>query len=134
VISKRRNKIMALAVTVTFVDRSNNALRVYGTIAASGNYTTGGDTLSFAGQDAIKSSSLPKFVSIQSQNSSGHSLWEYGYTPGTTQANGKMQVLGQQPTSATTGVIPFSELAAAAYPASITGDVITFEAVFAFGV
>jgi hypothetical protein len=125
---------MALAVTVSFVDRSVNSLRVYGTITASGSYTTGGDTLSFAGFDQIKSSSLPKFVSIQSQNASGHSLWEYGYTPGTTQANCKMQVLGQQPTSATAGVIQFSELAAGAYPASITSDVITFEAVFAFGV
>lgn len=125
---------MALAVTVTYVDRSVNSLRVYGTIAATGSYTTGGDTLSFAGFDQIKSSSLPKFVSIQSQNAAGHSLWEYGYTPGTTLATCKMQVLGQQPTSATTGIIQFSELAAAAYPASITGDVIMFEAVFTYGV
>jgi hypothetical protein len=125
---------MALALTVTLVDRSVNALRVYGTITASGSYSTGGDTLSFAGFDQIKSSSLPQFVSIQSQNASGHSLWEYGFTPGTTQANGKMQVLGQQPTSATTGVIQFAELAAGAYPASITGDKIMYEAVFVFGV
>jgi hypothetical protein len=125
---------MALALTVTLVDRSNNALRVYGTITASGSYSAGGDTLSFAGFDQIKSSSLPQFVSIQSQNASGHSLWEYGFTPGTTQANGKMQVLGQQPTSATTGVIQFSELAAGAYPASITSDKIMYEAVFVFGV
>jgi hypothetical protein len=124
---------MALAVTVNFVDRSNNALRVYGTIAATGSYTTGGDTLSFANQALIASNTLPKIVSIQSQNAAGHSLWEYGFTPGTTFANGKMQVLGQQPTSATTGVIPLSELAAAAYPASITGDVIVFEAVFTYG-
>lgn len=125
---------MALTATILNVTRDTSALRVYGKIAASGTYTTGGDTLSFAGFDQIKANSIPLFVSVQSQNSAGHSGWEYGFTPGTTLANSKMQVLGQQPTSASAGVIALSELAAGSYPASITGDVILFEAVFLYGV
>jgi hypothetical protein len=58
---------MALAITATTVvtDRSTNAGRVYAKIVASGSYVAGGDTLSFAGLDAIKSDSVPFFVSIQ---------------------------------------------------------------------
>jgi hypothetical protein len=123
---------MSLAITPAslFVDRSGNAIRVYGKIVATGNYVTGGDTLSFAGLDAIKSNSIPVLVSISSQSSGG---FEYRFVPGTTMANGKMQSFGQQPTSATTGVIAMSEVAAGAYPAGVTGDVIVFEAVFVFG-
>jgi len=124
---------MALSFSVTTTDRSTNAIRVYGTIAASGSYSTSGDTLSFAGFDQIKSDTIPFFVTIQSQKGTGASGFEYRFVPGTTMANGKMQVFGQQPTSATTGVIALSELAAGAYPAGVTGDAILVEAVFVFG-
>lgn len=125
---------MALAFTVTATDRSTNALRVYGKIVASGSYVAGGDTLSLAGQSQIVSSTVPFFVSVQSQASAGASGFEYRFVPGTTLANGKLQVFGQQPTSATGGVIAMSEVAAGAYPAGVTGDVILAEAVFTFGV
>ena len=72
---------MALSLTVTTVDRSTNALRVYGKITASSNYTTGGDTLSFAGQSQIISDAVPVFVSIQSQTSAGASGFEYRFVP-----------------------------------------------------
>jgi hypothetical protein len=126
---------MSLSITPSsiVVDRSTNALRVYGKIVAAGSYTTGGDGLSFAGLDAIKSDSVPSFVSIQSQASGGASGFEYRFVPGTTMANGKMQSFGQQPTSVTSGIIALNEIAAAAYPAGITGDTIVFEAIFLFG-
>lgn len=126
---------MALAVTIVKIDSDTNSTYVLGTIAASGNYAAGGDTLSFANPTNPKGGtlnvqSIPRQVWIQSQASGGGSGWIYSFRPGTTIANAKMQVFGQQPTSATAGVIPLSELAAAAYPASITGDTIVFEAIF----
>lgn len=124
---------MALSINILSTDRSTNALRVYGTIVATGSYTTGGVALSFAGFDQIKSDTVPFFVSVQSQASAGASGFEYRFVPGTTIANGKLQVFGQQPTSATGGIIALSELAAAAFPAGVTGDNILFEAVFIFG-
>ena len=128
---------MALVITLNTVipvDRSVNILRVFGTIVASGSYATGGDTLDFSGFDSIKSNKPPILVKIQSDAvmSSTVGGWLYQFHPGTTIKNGVMQVVGQDPTSASSGVIQFEELAAGAYPASVSGDSIKFEAYFQF--
>jgi hypothetical protein len=120
---------MALAVTVGYIDApaGSQFVEAYGTFAFSGSYSTGGEAVTWAGlgtQGAqIPSSQVPVQVYIQSQGGSG---FLYGWNQGT----GKVQVFGQQPTSPTTGIIALNELAAAAYPAGITGDTVTFLAVF----
>jgi len=101
-------------------------VQVFVTITASGNYTAGGDTLDLTaltgalGQVGVPTETLPITATIQSANSSGLSGFLYGYRPGTTQANGKMQVLVQ---GAAAGD-PLADLAAGAYPAGVTGDTI----------
>ena len=100
---------------------------VFGTITLSSNYATGGDTLDFTamtkpiGCPGIPASEhgsgipLPTTVSIYGKN--GYGL---GYVPGTTAANGKVKITTASNT----------ELAAGAYPAGLTGDVIYFQATF----
>ena len=88
---------MAAAVsTITNVDATLNSFIVEGTITVSASYpgSGNGDVLSFAGFDNIKSSSPPRFVTIQEQPAAGTSASGliYSFSPGTTQANGKMQV------------------------------------------
>lgn len=100
-------------------------------VAASGNYPTGGDTLSFVGASPLLTTSQPPVgpVTIQSQSSSaGHSGYLYYFRPAAapTQANGKMQVLTTGGGSGQALV----ELAAGAYPAAITGDTIVGTAAF----
>jgi len=104
--------------------RAGNVLIVTGTIVASGNYSTGGDTLDLSQIPGLPTDLAPDNVDIVSV-ATPNSGWEYGFVKGASLANGKMQVFGQQPTSASAGVIVLSELAAGAYPASITGDVIS---------
>jgi hypothetical protein len=86
-----------ITVAVTGVDATEKHLIVDGTLALSGNYgggATHGDTLSFAGFDAIKSSSVPARVEIFEAPPAGTSAtgYVYNFSPGTTQANGVMQV------------------------------------------
>lgn len=121
---------MAVAVAITAVDNGQFFEYVYGTLTVTGTYATGGDTLNFSGFDQIKSGQVPIQVYIQSQKGAGVSGFLYGFAAGTSLSNCKFQVVGQQPTSATAGVIALSELAAGAYPAGITGDVIVFNAIF----
>ena len=85
-------------------------LHVTGTVTTSGNYTTGGDTLSFANTE-IKSASPPVFVIIQ-----GQGVNNYTYVPGSTMANGL--IFGQ------TGGVQFTT--ATPYPT----DTVSFYAIF----
>jgi hypothetical protein len=120
---------MALAVTVNQIDApaGSQFVEAYGTLTFSGNYASGGEAIAWAGlgtQGAqIPSSQAPIQVYVQSQGGSG---WLYGWNAGTA----KVQVFGQHPTNATTGIIALEELAAAAYPSGVTGDTVTFLAVF----
>ncbi len=115
---------MALAMTPTLIDDGGDGVYVYGTIAASGNYATGGDTLDFTtiqGKGAysrvFQASALPVQVAVY--GTTGDS---YGFVPGTTLANGKVKI----------NTASNTELGAGAYPARITGDTgLFFEAVFA---
>lgn len=111
------------------VDNGQKLVYIYGTIVASGNYTTGGDTLDFTTLfDLVKTDYIPVQVTAWSQSSaSGHSGYSYYWRPGSALNNGRIQVL----TTGTGSGQPLVELAAGAYPAGITGDTIAFCAVFA---
>ena len=68
---------------------------VQGVLTFSGNYATGGDTLSFAGSNKIQSRSAPNRVEIYeeplaaTQTATGNI---FVFAKGTTQANGKVQI------------------------------------------
>jgi len=107
---------MSLALTVTSQWWDGKKIHVIGTVVASGSYATNGDTINFSGL-GIKSSQSPLRVDLISLN--GYGL---AFAPASppAQATGKMRV---NTTSNT-------ELAAGAYPAGVTGDTITFYAIF----
>jgi hypothetical protein len=110
---------MALAITITGIDAGSQNLCVIGTLSASGNYSTGGDTLDFttvAGQ--IDASQAPLQVWVSGSTGDAFAFVRAG-SP--TMGNGKVKI-----TSASN-----AELGSGAYPARITGDTnIQFEAIF----
>src|ERR1700676_1728819 len=106
---------MALAVAVVDHWDDGKRLHVVGTLTASSTYSTNGDTLNF-GLSAIKSASPPVWVDF---NNLSKYLLKFVF--GTNIANGKMKVALPD-----TGL----ELAAGNYPAGLTGDSITFHAIF----
>ncbi len=114
---------MAIAVTVTDKWDDGKRLHVIGTLAFSGNYATGGDTLSFAGKVYASRAAL----AVQVQGIAG---FVYEVSLGTTIANNLVLVRGQEPTNATAGVIALTQHAAAAYVAGVTGDTVRFHAIF----
>lgn len=85
-----------------------------GTIVFSGNYVAGGETLSLPRPAGVQRG--PTIVMVD-----GISGYKYEYNP----LNGK--ILVRQ--SAAAGAA-FAELAAAAYPAGVTGDTVTYMAFF----
>ena len=110
---------MALAITITDLDVTSNNLYVFGTLAASGSYSTGGDTLDFTTvASQVGSSQAPVQVWIAGSTGDAYAFIRAG-SP--TLANGKVKI----------NTASNSELGAGAYPARITGDTgIQFEAVF----
>lgn len=82
--------------TITNVDSTRDTFVVYGTVTLSGSYPASsvGDTLSFAGKDQIKSSSAPLWVDLVEQPATPSATTPSGiqwqFSPGTTQANGKL--------------------------------------------
>lgn len=123
---------MALAVTVSRIHhpQGSKEIKVYGTIVASGNYPTGGDTLNLLsatynlGQGPPASSRVPIMGIILSVKANT-AEFQYLYIAGTTQANGVMQIYTGA--AAQSGL---AELSAGAYPAGVTGDTINFMIVF----
>jgi len=110
---------MALAITVTDVDAAADNIYVFGTLAASGSYSSGGDTLDFTAiANQVAASQAPVQVWVGGSTGDAYSFIRAG-SP--TLANGKLKV----------NTASNTELAAGAYPARITGDAnIQFEAVF----
>jgi len=110
---------MALALTVNQFDVDATGKQVYavGTITASGSYATGGDTLDLSNQSFIPSAQLPKQASIFSQNGQ---VFSYVFIRGAALNNSKVKIYQAGGT----------ELAAGAYPAGITGDIIAFSATY----
>jgi hypothetical protein len=97
---------MAIAVAISStgydpsggVDTTRNSVIVTGTLTLTGNYggaSTHGDTVNFAQFDQIKSSYIPKWVRVYEQPSAGTAAlgFTYIFCPGTTQANGVLQIL-----------------------------------------
>jgi len=108
---------MPLAITITDVDAGAGNVYVFGTLAASGNYSTGGDTLDFTTVAAAIPASQPP-VQVWIGGSTGDA---YSWIKGSALNNGKVKV----------NTASNTELASGAYPARITGDAsIQFEAVF----
>ncbi|SRR6266702_1279031 len=105
---------MSLTLTVTQHWDDGKRLHVIGTVAATGNYVTGGVALDLS-DFKIKDPSVPLFVLITGKNG-----YSYSYIPGTTRANGLVKV---NTTAAT-------ELTQAAFPAGVTGDSINLYAIF----
>ena len=111
---------MALAITITSIDGAADHIYVLGTLAASGSYTTGGDTLDFtAVASQIGASQAPLQVWVGGITGDSYGFVRAG-SP--TLANGKVKI----------NTASNTELSSGAYPARITGDAnIQFEAVFA---
>jgi hypothetical protein len=124
---------MSVTLSVTDVDLGVGLIYVFGTVAFSGTYPTGGDTvdwtsiksqIGFEGQIVASSMANPAIGPVQAaftvqggtpniynlQQGAGPSAWKLrGYTSGSTGAE-------------FTG--------GAAYPSSATSDTVTFSAVF----
>jgi hypothetical protein len=116
---------MAITINVQNVDATGVAVWVTGTVSFSGSYTTGGDTLDWTtaipqvGQSgaATPSDSAPLQAIFKSQNGNA----DY-YVPvqGSAPNNWKVKCFQAGGT----------ELSAGAYPGSITGDIVAFQAQF----
>lgn len=113
---------MALAFTLIDTWDDGKRIHVSGTVAASGSYTTGGDTLDLSQFPIIAAAQAPLQGTAWMDGISGY---DYVFTPGSAMNNGKVKIF-QQGSSAG----PFPELAAGAYPSAITGDTITLYAIF----
>lgn len=111
---------MPLVLTVVDHWTDGTKIHVIGTVAATGNYPTGGDIVDMK-SEKIKSSSAPQFTSFV-----GRAGYTYVFLPGSTRSNGKMKIL----TGAAAVSSPSAELSPGAYPAGITGDLIRFYGIF----
>lgn len=113
---------MALAFTLVDTWDDGKRIHVAGTIAASGSYTTGGDTLDLSQVPIIASTQPP----IQGTGwMDGLAGYDYAFAPGAAMNSNKVKVFQQG-----SGAGAFAELAAGSYPSAITGDNITLYAIF----
>lgn len=115
---------MAIAITILQIQESTDGVEVFGSLALSGNYTTGGDTIDWTTVIGVQTpngriftpSLLPYVVQID-----GTTGDDYGWVAGTALNNGKVKI---NTTSNT-------ELGAGAYPPRILADTnIYFDAAF----
>ena len=113
-----------MALTFTLVDTWEDGKRVHvsGTVAASGNYATGGDTLDLS-QNPIIGSAQPPIQGTAWMD--GLAGYDYVFFPGAALNNSKVKIFQQ---GASAGAFP--ELASGAYPAAVSGDTITFYGIF----
>jgi hypothetical protein len=113
-----------MALTFTLLDTWDDGKRVHvtGTTAASGSYTTSGDTLDLSQFPLIASTQAPIQGTAWMDGLAGY---DYVFAPGSAMNNGKVKIFQQ---GASAG--PFAELAAGAYPSAISSDTITFYGIF----
>jgi hypothetical protein len=113
-----------MALTFSLVDTWDDGKRIHvtGTAAASGNYSTGGDTLDLSQAPLIASVQAPISGTAWMDGLAGY---DYVFLPGAAMNSGKVKIFQQ---GAAAGAFP--ELAAGAYPAAITSDTITFYGIF----
>jgi len=117
-----------LTPTITFIDATGPQIRAGFKLAASGNYSTGGDTVNLAGAAAAPSfigmvpqiEALGAPIAFNVWDQSGQITYIIAPVAGTTQSNNKVKFA----TALT------SELSADAYPAGLTGAQLVGEAVF----
>jgi hypothetical protein len=109
-----------MALSFSLVDTWDDGKRVHvtGTLAASGSYTTGGDTIDLSQFPVIASAQPPIQGTAWMDGLAGY---DYVFMPGATMNSGKVKIFQQG-----SGAGAFPELAAGAYPAAITGDTISF--------
>jgi len=109
---------MALTLTVHQFDVDSTGKQVYvaGIVTASGNYTTGGDTLDLSSQSFIPSAQLPKQASLFTQTGQ---VYNYAFIQGTALNNNKVKIYSAG-----------TEISAGAYPSAILNDIIAFSAVY----
>jgi hypothetical protein len=114
-------------------DRGQQLIWVQFTVKASGNYPANGDALDLSpiAPDGCGQVPVPGTVSIQSNPLSGsvHSGFTYAYIQGTTQKNGKMQVLQANGANNTLADIGASN----PYPAVVSADNIVGTCAFVYG-
>lgn len=113
------------------IEKHAKTLHIFFSLTLTGSYPTGGDTVdltAFFGTSGLPgysfpTASLPEKVEFQSLKTPGATgLFVYQYVPGTTLANGKVQVFtGAAAQSALT------EFSAGVYPAGVLADVIEGE-------
>jgi hypothetical protein len=113
-----------MALTFSLVDTWDDGQRIHvaGTVAASGNYATGGDTLDLSQFPIIASTQPPTLGTAWMDGLAGY---DYVFIPGAAMNSGKVKIF-QQGSSA--GAFP--ELASGTYPGAIAGDTITFYGIF----
>jgi hypothetical protein len=113
-----------MALTFSLIDTWDDGKRVHvtGTATASGNYSTGGDTLDLSQSPIIAATQAPIQGTAWMDGISGY---DYLFIPGAAMTTNKVKIF-QQGSSAG----PFPELAAGAYPSAITADTITLYAIF----
>ena len=114
---------MAAKATVTFIDNTQNEFLVVGTVALTGTYPTNGDTIDFS-QLGVPATSVPTIVEFFEQTPSPGpaSGYSFVYLPGTTQANGLLEIFN--------GTTQFTTQAYGTPPFGITGFVLGFRAWF----
>lgn len=125
---------MAVVATMNAMMDNGQSFQVSGTLAITGNYTiTTGEAFNprtisytvgtgrFARNSVLGTDNDATIVLITGIKGI---VYTYDYTQKT------IRMWGQTPTSATAGTIALDELASAAYPATVTGDTITFTAFF----
>ena len=102
---------MALAISITDIDSGGNVLCIFGTVTASGSYSTGGDTLDFTQvADKLPSSQIVQAFAESQNGNSGY----YVPVQGSGMNNWKLKALAGGGT----------EITAGAYPASVTTDIV----------
>ena len=115
-----------MALAFTLVDSWDDGRRIHvaGTISASGNYATGGDTLDLT---PIESLGVPTTKSPITGTAwmDGLAGYDYVFASGSAINSGKVKIFQQGSAAGA-----FAELASGAYPAAITADSVTFYGIF----
>lgn len=114
---------MAVTLTIANANVLNQTnqpgvITYYGTVVASGNYATGGNTLAMNVAN-YTSSKAPVWVNITGKAAAYRYIWVPAATP-TVASPGTVKVIDYT-------AAPAAELAAGAYPAAVTDDVITVQ-------
>jgi hypothetical protein len=113
---------MALAFSVVDTWDDGQRIHLAGTVAATGNYASGGDTIDLSQNPIVASSQAPIQGTAWMDGLSGY---DYVFFPGTGMNNGKVKMFQQG-----SGAGAFPELSSGTYPGAITSDTITFYGIF----